>query len=203
MGADATAVRVECTCIHPRDCHDPVSGACLAQNEVFGPCPCQATPAATRRALEVADKLAEGGRHARRLTDAERATLAGAEARVTRVALDLLSRVLTGQVEIVAEVLRDFYLIAHQGQWTMEQHDAFARAIRDAKAALGLPRNGSHSIYNITVHPAARLAWSLIRRMEGREDDLHRAMDAEDDAQWRAAHGSPWWGGRSRRGKAR
>lgn len=128
------------------------------------------------------------------LTDAERATLADAEARVTRVALDLLSRVLTGQVETVSETLRDYYLVAHQGPWALEQHDALDRAIRDAKATLGLPRNGSHGIYNITVHPAARLAWSLIRRMEGREDDLHRAMDAEADAQWRAAHGEPWWG---------
>lgn len=38
-------------CIHHPEHHDPVSGACLYTNPTYGPCSCDATPAATRAAL--------------------------------------------------------------------------------------------------------------------------------------------------------
>ena len=41
-----------CDCIHPAKYHDPVTGACLRTNPVYGPCPCRATKDATRAALE-------------------------------------------------------------------------------------------------------------------------------------------------------
>lgn len=129
----------------------------------------------------------------------EGSVLTDAEVAVIHAALDLFSRVMTGQLEIVAEVLRDYTLAANPGPWSIEQHDALADAVRQAKSTLGLPRNGSLGIYNVEVHPAARLAYSLLRRMEGRDDDVARAIDAAVDGQWRFANGEPWYGRPARR----
>lgn len=41
-----------CSCIHPASMHDPETGACLATNPVFGPCPCTATSKAARGQLD-------------------------------------------------------------------------------------------------------------------------------------------------------
>jgi hypothetical protein len=120
-----------------------------------------------------------------------------AEARVTRAALDLFSRVLTGQIEAVSGALRDFYLISMRepGLFTAPQLGAFEVRIRDVKGPLGLAPNGSRGIYHPEVHPAARLAWSIMRRMEGHVDDsTQRSLDSSADALWIAAHGEPWWG---------
>lgn len=39
----------ECDCIHEAWQHDTDTGACLAVNPTFGPCPCLATPDDIRR----------------------------------------------------------------------------------------------------------------------------------------------------------
>ena len=44
----------ECDCTHPPGHHDPVTGACVYVNIFYGPCPCAATPEATRKAQEAA-----------------------------------------------------------------------------------------------------------------------------------------------------
>ncbi len=46
--------RSACSCVHDARYHDPVSGACLYTNPTYGPCPCAATPASTRAALDAA-----------------------------------------------------------------------------------------------------------------------------------------------------
>lgn len=50
-----------CDCTHDAPLHDPVSGACLVVNRILGPCPCAATPATTRAALEAADAYGRRG----------------------------------------------------------------------------------------------------------------------------------------------
>ncbi len=47
---------VRCDCSHEPEHHDPVSGACFYANPTHGPCPCAATPPATRAALEAAHR---------------------------------------------------------------------------------------------------------------------------------------------------
>lgn len=121
-------------------------------------------------------------------------------ATVIRVALDLFSRVLTGQVEEVERVLR-VYTLATRGEplFSLAQVNAFGQAICSAKATLDLPGNGSHGIYNPAVHPAARLAYSLLRQAEGRDEEVDRALTAETDERWRAEYGEPWYGWPARR----
>jgi hypothetical protein len=99
---------------------------------------------------------------------------------VTRAALDLYSRVLTGQVEAVTTVLLN-YALAGRDTFTAEQVHAFEEQLREAKSALDLPRNGSFGIYNSKVHPDARLAWSLVSE----EDEIGRARRVGADARWR------------------
>lgn len=46
----------ECDCTHDEEFHDLVTGACMYVNIIYGPCPCAATPEATRKAQGAAQE---------------------------------------------------------------------------------------------------------------------------------------------------